>query len=44
MQDCLPAGLLAADKAAQESSTVSVVDLSASVWMLEGGLTVGARM
>jgi len=35
MQDCLPVGLLAPDKAAQESSTDSV-DLSASVWMLGG--------
>jgi len=35
MQDCLPVGLLAPDKIAQESSTVSV-DLSASVWMLGG--------
>ena len=35
MQDCLPVGLLAPDKAAQESLTDSV-DLSASVWMLGG--------
>ena len=35
MQECLPVGLLAPDKAAQESSTVCV-DLSASFWMLGG--------
>ena len=37
MQDCLPVGLLAPDKAVQESSTVSV-DLPASVWMLDATL------
>jgi len=35
MPDCLPVGLLAPDKVAQESSTISV-DLSASIWILGG--------
>jgi len=35
MPDYLPVGLLAPDKVAQESSTVSV-DLSASIWILGG--------